>query len=184
MHRMSHAFADITFTPSVKAAQERDGSRVDYERAFAGDTGRHHERLGEAERSFIEAQRSFFMATVSESGWPYVQHRGGLPGFLRVLDDRTLAFADLTGNRQMLSVGHLAANDRVALILVDYTRRARLKILGRLSMREVDSDDPALDGLVPPQLRARARHIMTIRVEAWDRNCPAFIPHLVPAEGK
>ena len=178
---MSHAFADITFTPSVKAAQERDGSRADYESAFDDGDVRHHERLGPAERAFIQAQTSFFMATVSESGWPYVQHRGGPAGFVTVIDDSTLVFPDFSGNRQMLSVGNLNVNDRVSLIMVDYSRRARLKILGRLSMREVAPEDPQLLSLVPEELRARTRRIMTVHVAAWDRNCPSFIPRLVPA---
>ena len=176
---MSPAFADIAFTPAVKDAQARDGSRAGYERAVAREPAGAVVALGDDERAFIEAQRSFFMATVSETGWPYVQHRGGAPGFLRVVDERTLQFADLAGNRQFVSVGNLAAGDRVALILVDYANQARLKILGHLSMREVEPGDPALETLLPPELRSRARRIMTIAVAAFDWNCSQYIPLLL-----
>lgn len=166
---MSHAFADITFTPAVRAAQARDGSRAQYARAFESGGELEHAELGPSEAAFIQAQRSFYMATVSETGWPYVQHRGGRPGFLRVVDARTLVFTDVPGNRQFISVGNLANNDRVALILMDYARRRRLKLLGRLSVR--DSTDPEHPG-----------REMTIRVEAYDWNCPQHIPQRFEAE--
>ena len=179
---MSRAFADIAFTPAVKAAQGRDGSRGSYERAFGRGPAGGPATLGDNERAFIEAQRSFFMASVSETGWPYVQHRGGPAGFLRVVDDRTVEFVDLAGNRQFVSVGNLTTDDRVALILVDYANQARLKILGHLSMMEVEPGDTALDGRVSPELRSRAQRIMTIRVEAFDWNCSQHIPLLVSPE--
>ena len=160
---MSHAFANIAFTPAVRDAQARDGSRAQYARAFeSGDSVRNAE-LGPNEEAFIHAQRSFYMATVSETGWPYVQHRGGDPGFLQVLDSRTLAFADLPGNRQFISIGNNANDDRVALILVDYAHRQRLKLLGHLSVREA----------LGPE---RTQRDMTIRIEAFDWNCPKYIP--------
>ena len=166
---MSHAFANIAFTPAVREAQVRDGSRAPYARAFeAGEAVRHAE-LGPDEAAFIQAQRSFYMATVSETGWPYVQHRGGQPGFLRVVDPTTLSFTDLPGNRQFISVGNLATNDRAALILVDYAHRQRLKILGRLGV--VESPGP----------KGRHRE-MTIHVEAFDWNCPQHIPLRFEAE--
>ena len=166
---MSHAFANIAFTPAVRDAQARDGSRAQYARAFeSGDSVRNAE-LGPNEEAFIHAQRSFYMATVSETGWPYVQHRGGDPGFLQVLDSRTLAFADLPGNRQFISIGNNANDDRVALILVDYAHRQRLKLLGHLSVREA----PGL---------ARTQRDMTIRIEAFDWNCPKYIPVRFEAE--
>jgi uncharacterized protein len=160
---MSHAFADIAFTPAVRAAQARDGSRAQYARAF--DSGGHvrQAELGPDEEAFIHAQRSFYMATVSETGWPYVQHRGGRPGFLTVVDARTLSFTDLPGNRQFITVGNLAHNDRVALILVDYAHRRRLKLLGRLSVQEASGP-------------ARPQRDMTIHIEAFDWNCPQHIP--------
>ena len=179
---MSHAFARIAFTPAVKAAQSRDGSRNSYARAFERNDGTQNDRLGAAETEFIAAQRSFYLATVSETGWPYVQHRGGPVGFLKVLDANTLAFADFGGNRQLVSIGNLAGNDRVALILVDYGRRARLKILGRLSVREVTLDDPELDALVEDSQRGHVQRVMKISVEAFDWNCSKHIPERFEAE--
>lgn len=179
---MSHAFARIAFTPAVKAAQTRDGSRNSYARAFERNDGTQNNRLGAAETEFIAAQRSFYLATVSETGWPYVQHRGGPVGFLKVLDANTLGFADFGGNRQLVSIGNLAGNDRVALILVDYGRRARLKILGRLSVREVTLDDPQLDALVEDSHRGHVQRVMKISVEAFDWNCSKHIPERFEAE--
>jgi len=160
---MRHAFANIAFTPAVREVQARDGSRAQYARAFeSGDEVRNAE-LGPDEAAFIHAQRSFYMATVSETGWPYVQHRGGAPGFLRVVDAKTLSFADLPGNRQFISVGNVAQDNRVALILMDYTHRQRLKLLGRLSVEESPGT-------------GRTERTMTIHVEAFDWNCPKYIP--------
>jgi predicted pyridoxine 5'-phosphate oxidase superfamily flavin-nucleotide-binding protein len=166
---MSHAFADIAFTPAVREAQARNGSRAQYARAFEEGAEVRNAEFGPDEAAFILAQRSFYMATVSESGWPYVQHRGGQPGFLKVVDARTLSFVDVPGNRQFISVGNLAHNDRVALILVDYAHRQRLKILGRLSVREFTGE-------------GRLQREMTIRVEAFDWNCPQRIPLRFEAE--
>lgn len=166
---MSHAFATIAFTPAVREAQARDGSRARYAQAFEGGGEVRNAELGPDEAAFIEAQRSLYLATVSETGWPYVQHRGGPPGFLRVVDAHTLAFTDLPGNRQFVSVGNLAHDDRVALILVDYAHARRLKLLGRLSMREVEHG-------------GRRSREMTIRVEAFDWNCPQHIPRRFEAE--
>ena len=166
---MRHAFANIAFTPAVRDAQARDGSRAQYARAFeSGDEVRNAE-LGPDEAAFIHAQRSFYMATVSETGWPYVQHRGGAPGFLRVVDAKTLTFTDLPGNRQFISVGNVANDDRVALILMDYTHRQRLKLLGRLSVKESPGE-------------ARTERTMTIHVDAFDWNCPKYIPVRFEAE--
>ncbi|MBD9437120.1 pyridoxamine 5'-phosphate oxidase family protein [Pseudoxanthomonas sp. PXM03] len=166
---MRHAFANIAFTPAVRDVQARDGSRAQYARAFeSGDEVRNAE-LGADEAAFIHAQRSFYMATVSETGWPYVQHRGGAPGFLRVVDAKTLSFADLPGNRQFISVGNVAQDDRVALILMDYTHRQRLKLLGRLSVEESPG-------------AGRTERTMTIHVEAFDWNCPKYIPVRFEAE--
>ena len=166
---MRHAFANIAFTPAVRDVQARDGSRAQYARAFeSGDEVRNAE-LGADEAAFIHAQRSFYMATVSETGWPYVQHRGGAPGFLRVVDAKTLTFTDLPGNRQFISVGNVANDDRVALILIDYAHRQRLKVLGRLSVEESTG-------------AGRTERTMTIRVEAFDWNCPKYIPVRFEAE--
>ena len=166
---MSHAFANIAFTPAVREAQARDGSRARYARAFESSDAVRNAELGPDEEAFIHAQRSFYMATVSETGWPYVQHRGGSPGFLRVVDPKTLSFTDLPGNRQFISVGNLVNDDRVALILVDYAHRSRLKLLGRLAVHEV------------AHAETRQRE-MTIHVEAFDWNCPQYIPVRFEAE--
>lgn len=135
------------------------------------------DRLTPAEAEFIGARDSFYLATVSAAGWPYVQHRGGPRGFLKVLDDRTLAFADYRGNRQYLSVGNLAHNDRAALILVDYAQRARLKLFVRIEAVALDAD-PALTERItakPPGYKARPERILLLRVEAFDWNCPQHI---------
>lgn len=179
---MSHAFADIAFTPSVKAAQQRDGSRASYARNLEGPGETLNHRLGEAEADFIAARRSFYMATVSETNWPYVQHRGGPVGFLKVQDANTLAFADYAGNRQFVSVGNLAINDRVALILVDYGQRVRLKLLGRLHIRDLTRGDILSQQLITPGYRARAQRAFVIKVEAFDWNCPQHIPQRFEAE--
>jgi predicted pyridoxine 5'-phosphate oxidase superfamily flavin-nucleotide-binding protein len=179
---MPHAFAEIAFTPQVKAAQQRDGSRAGYARSFEGGPEPFNDRLGDAERDFIAAQRSFYMATVSETGWPYLQHRGGPRGFLKVVDDRTLAFADYAGNRQLISVGNLAANDRVALILVDYAQRVRLKLLGRLAVQELVPGSALAQTLVDPAYRAKPQRAMRVHVEGFDWNCPQHIPVRYEAE--
>lgn len=164
---MAHRFAELTFTPAVLAAQARLGSQA---ARMLADSRPRGQRLGEDEAAFIAARDSFYMATVSESGWPYVQHRGGPAGFLRVLDEGTLAFADFRGNRQYLSVGNLSQNDRVCLFLMDYPHRARLKVLGRAERVE----DPALLArLSPPDARVEGGFL--IRVEAFDWNCPQHI---------
>ncbi len=166
---MRHAFATIAFTPAVRDAQARDGSRVQYTRAFeSGDEVRNAE-LGPDEAAFIHAQRSFYMASVSETGWPYVQHRGGAPGFLRGVDAKTLSFTGLPSNRQSISVGNVVNDDRVAMILMDYTHRQRLKLLGRLSAQESPGE-------------ARTERTMTIHVGAFDWNCPKYIPVRFEAE--
>lgn len=179
---MSHRFAEIAFTDSVKAAQEHYRTRAQNERLEAG--GGPNDALGPAEAEFIAARDSFYMATVSETGWPYVQHRGGPPGFLRVLGPRQLAFADFRGNVQYVSVGNLARNDRVALILMDYPKRQRLKVLGRMRSVDVAELDPeTLKRVEMPTYRARVERVMLIDVEAFDWNCPQHItPRFTQAE--
>ena len=171
---MGHRFAELAFTPTVMAVQEHEGSRDSYRRLEGGEA--HHDRLGPAEASFIAARDSFYMATVSQTGWPYLQHRGGPRGFLKVLDEGTIGFADFRGNRQYVSVGNLLGDDRVALILVDYPNRRRLKILGRA--RAVTMEDAATLGrLDVPGYRAKIERGLVIAVEAFDWNCPQ---HLTP----
>jgi len=169
---MGNRFADITFTDSVRALQTAHGSRAAYARFEAGDP--HNDRLTEREVGFIARRDSFYMASVSETGWPYVQHRGGPPGFVRVLDNATIAFADFRGNRQYVSVGNFRKNDRVALIFMDYPNRLRLKLLGRI--REIGPDHPGLlERLALPDYRARVERGLAIDVVAYDWNCPQHI---------
>lgn len=174
---MGHRLAELAFTPSVQALQEQMGSRESYRRLEQGED--HHDRLGPAEAAFLAARDSFFMASVSETGWPYVQHRGGPPGFLRVLDERTLGFADFGGNRQYVSLGNLARDDRVALILLDHARRRRLKLLGRA--RPV-TEAEILARLAVPGYRAQVERGILIAVEAFDWNCPQHITPRFTAE--
>jgi predicted pyridoxine 5'-phosphate oxidase superfamily flavin-nucleotide-binding protein len=128
--------------------------------------------LGPDERAHIEARDSAYLASIGADGWPYIQHRGGPPGFLRVIDPHTIGFADLRGNRQLLSTGNVAADDRVALILIDYPQRARLKLLGHA--RTV-VDAALADQLAPPELRTRVERVFLIDVVAFDWNCSAYI---------
>ena len=179
---MPHAFAQIAFTPQVKAAQQRDGSRANCARSFEADAQTFNDRLGQAETDFLAQLRSFYMATVSETGWPYVQHRGGPAGFVQVLDDRHIAFADYAGNRQLISVGNLAGNDRVALIAVDYVHRVRLKLLGTVAVRPLADDAALASRLVAPGTRARPQRAMVVAVEGFDWNCPQHIPLRLDAD--
>ena len=173
----SRAFAALAFTPAVRAAQSRNGSR-DAER-----DGPRQDRLEEYETDFIAARDSFYQATVGETAWPYVQHRGGPAGFLKVLDERTLAYADLRGNLQYLSVGNLTANDRISLILMDYANRRRLKIWGRVRIVAAAEDAALMARLAMPGQRGRPERAIVIDVEAYDWNCPQHItPRYTEAE--
>lgn len=169
---MAYAFADITFTPNVRAAQDRNGSGS-YAK-FLTDERSGGDVLGPDEAAFIHARDGFYQATVSETGWPYVQFRGGMPGFLRVLDAKTIAYADLRGNRQYLSLGNLSGNDRVSLILMDYPNARRLKIWGRV--RPIEPDHPDWINQPADLIPSGAERLMHIKVEAFDWNCPRHIP--------
>lgn len=171
---MAHQFAAITFTDAVKAAQTRYGTRAQAARMAAH--GGPNDALGPREIEFVAARDSFYLATVSETGWPYVQHRGGPTAFLRVVNPRTLAFADFGGNRQFVSVGNVATNDRVSLFLMDYANRRRLKLLGRLTMYNAADAPPAFVSAVDrPGYRARIERVAVINVDAFDWNCPQHI---------
>jgi uncharacterized protein len=178
---MSHRFADIAFTASVRAQQARLGTANRNERLQS--LGGPNDRLGAAEAEFIATRDSFYMASVSDSGWPYVQHRGGPLGFLKVLDDSTLGFADFRGNAQYVTSGNLHHDDRVSLILMDYPTKQRLKLLGRAKLVE-EAADPALAArLENPDYRARVERAFIISVEAFDWNCPQHItPRFTPDE--
>lgn len=163
--------SDIAFTPAVKSVQERMGSRKMQER-IENDGGFSVE-LTESIIQFIAARDSFYLATASAAGQPYIQHRGGPAGFLKVLDPRTLAFADFSGNRQYISVGNLSENERTQIFLMDYVNKTRVKIWGRA---EVIEDDPdLLERLSEDGYRAKIERAIVFHVEAWDINCPQHI---------
>ncbi|MFQ3244609.1 MAG: putative pyridoxine 5'-phosphate oxidase superfamily flavin-nucleotide-binding protein [Arenicella sp.] len=169
---MGHKFAEIAFTESVRQVQQQQGSRVNYAGMDEGDDYNH--RLGETEISFLAERDSFYMSSVSETGWPYVQHRGGPAGFMRVLDEQTIGFADFRGNRQYVSIGNFLNNDRVALFFMDYINRRRLKLLGRI--REIGKQETALlSQLKTDGYRALIERGFVIKVEGFDWNCPQHI---------
>ena len=161
--------SDVAFTPAVKALQTRKGSRTAYARME--EAGAWETRITPDLAEFIAAQTSVFFATANKEGQPYIQHRGGPPGFLRVLDDRTIGFADFTGNRQYISTGNLADNPRAFLFLIDYRRRRRIKIWGEA---RVAADLAAK--LMPEGYKARPEQAVVLTVSAWDANCPQHIP--------
>jgi ferredoxin-NADP reductase/predicted pyridoxine 5'-phosphate oxidase superfamily flavin-nucleotide-binding protein len=170
---MARAFAKISFTPDVQAVQTEMGSRMTYRVAELGEL--EEVSLGEAEQAFIAERDSFYQATVSQTGWPYVQHRGGPAGFLNVLDESTLGYADFSGNRQYISAGNLRGDDRVSLILMDYPRRLRLKIWGRARVVNEGTEPELLAKLESPDSRAPVERGILIRVEAFEWNCPKYI---------
>lgn len=174
---MSYGFLDIAVTPAVKAVQAANNS-LDLWDNFKGD--RAFDRFTDQEVEFIGRRDSFYMATVSENGWPYVQHRGGPQGFLRVLDGHTLAFADFSGNRQYLSVGNLSVDDRVALILVDYPARRRLKILAHVELRDPTTDLILADLLTDPDYRGKIERLILMKLVTFDWNCPQHITPRFP----
>lgn len=165
---------DVAFTPAVKAAQERKRSRDIYERMEMGSA------IDESLAAFIGQVRSFYLATASVEGQPYIQHRGGPPGFLNVLGEHLLAFADFKGNRQFISTGNLAENPRAFIFLMDYAHRQRIKIWG--SARVVEGDTELEKRLMPEGYRARAEQVILFDVEAWDANCPQHIPQMFFAQ--
>ncbi|HTY83395.1 MAG TPA: pyridoxamine 5'-phosphate oxidase family protein [Silvibacterium sp.] len=167
-------FAEIAFTPLVKEQQEKHGSRYLYERAERSNNA--VDRLGEFETEFIRERDGFYMASTSETGWPYIQYRGGAKGFLRILDDRTLGFADLRGNKQYISMGNLQHDNRVALFFMDYAHQLRLKILGRAEVHEGDETaQKLLRDLIVPEEKTPAERAILIHVEGFDWNCPQHI---------
>lgn len=168
---MRYGFLDIAATPSVLAAQAANGA-PDFRQS---PTDRSFDRFTEAEIAFIATRDSFYMASVGESGWPYMQHRGGPPGFLRVLDETTLGFADFRGNRQYISLGNLAANDRACLFLMDYPRRARLKIYVRVEARDLGADPDLAERVATPDYRGRAERALVLHLAAFDWNCQQHI---------
>ncbi len=169
---------DIAFTAAVKAEQERRGSRTAYARLE--EKGGWAATVTEDLQAFIADVRSFYLATASKDGQPYIQHRGGPKGFLHVLDAKTLAFADFAGNRQYITTGNLAENPRAFIFLMDYANRRRVKIWGTA---RIVADDEALKAMLTPEgYRARVEQVVLFTVSAWDTNCPQHIPQMLFAE--
>lgn len=168
---MPYHFLEVAVTPSVRAAQAAMG----VDQIWLGADTRPSDTLAEDEIAFIASRDSFYMASVSETGWPYVQHRGGKAGFLKVVDHRTLAFADYRGNRQYISTGNFAANDRACLFLMDYARRARLKMYVHVERLRLDADKGLTELVSDPTYKGRAEGIFRLRLEAYDWNCPQHI---------
>jgi uncharacterized protein len=176
----TYGFLNIAGTPSVQEAQHANGSG-NYWATFKGD--RAFDRFTDSERQFIAARDSFYMATVSETGWPYVQHRGGPPGFIRVLDDKTLAIADFRGNRQYITLGNLTAGNRASLFLMDYPNRRRLKIFAHAEVKTLADNPELAKALATPGYKALPERALLFHLDAFDWNCPQHItPRFTEAE--
>ena len=171
---MSPHFGSLVFTPAVKALQERYGSRRQYGRIKGSES---LARLGPDEREFIGERDTFYMATLGSTGWPYVQHRVGPKGFLKVIDERSLAFADFRGNKQYISTGNLMTDNRVAIILVDYPRQLRLKLLGQVEIFEGEQAREWIGKVRDPEYQVITERVYVIRIEAFDWNCQQ---HIIP----
>jgi predicted pyridoxine 5'-phosphate oxidase superfamily flavin-nucleotide-binding protein len=174
---MATKYLDLSFTDSVCRAQKQ----------YYGNVGKivgapERDPLGQAEAEFIASRDSFYLGSISESGWPYIQHRGGPQGFLRVIDEGTLAFADYKGNRQLLTTGNVSANDRVALFLMDYKNRERLKILGHARVEEASAHPELVAQLADPKMRQSVERLVFIEVVSFDWNCPKYITPRYSAE--
>ncbi|MFE2729433.1 pyridoxamine 5'-phosphate oxidase family protein [Kitasatospora sp. NPDC059327] len=174
-------YAHLAYTDEVRLVQREQGSELSAVRQLAH--GDEPEELTEAEAGFIQSRDGFYLASVSETGWPYVQFRGGPPGFAQVVDERTIAFAEVRGNRQYISTGNIRADGRVALFFMDYARQARLKLFGRASVQELEKN-PELDRrLLATRTEGRVERLMTVHVEGFNWNCPQHItPRFSEAE--
>jgi len=164
--------SDIAFTPTVKAIQSRKGSRRSYARME--ENGSWETRIPDDLKAFIETQTSVFLGTVNAAGQPYIQHRGGPPGFLRVVDDQTIGFVDFAGNRQYITAGNLVDNPQAFLFLIDYAHRQRVKIWGTARLLEGDAE--LTQRLMPQAYRARPEQVILFTVSVWSANCPQHIP--------
>ncbi|WP_055073660.1 pyridoxamine 5'-phosphate oxidase family protein [Pseudanabaena sp. 'Roaring Creek'] len=169
---MPRQFGTIAFTPAVRAMQERMGSRENYQRFV--DQGADNNTVTPDIAEFIASMEGFYLGTVTANGYPYIQFRGGKAGFLKILDERTLGFADFRGNVQYISVGNLSENDKAFLFLMDYRHRRRLKILGRA--RIVENDPTILSQVKDPSYAAVVERAIVFEIEGWDWNCPQHIP--------
>lgn len=175
---MDRPVSDIAFTPAVKAEQTRRGSRMQYERMEQGRGWPN--KISDDLAVLLTTVKSFYLATASADGQPYVQHRGGPEGFLKVLDEKTLGFADYAGNRQYITTGNLAENSRAFIFVMDYARQLRVKIWGHA--RVVENDDELLSRLRPSAGNYSVERAILFTVAAWDRNCRQHIPQLLPIE--
>jgi predicted pyridoxine 5'-phosphate oxidase superfamily flavin-nucleotide-binding protein len=164
--------SDVAFTPAVKAIQARKGSRDAY--AHVEQNGGWRTEIDEDLAAFLAAQNSMFLATATADGQPYIQHRGGPKGFVKVLDKNTLAFADYDGNRQYITQGNLSENPKAYIFVMDYAHRRRVKLWGKA--RIVDDDPALLQSLMPQGYKARPEQVILFKVAAWDTNCPQHIP--------
>ena len=174
------SFGSLVFTPVVKQLQERYGSRHQYERVTRSGASR--DRFTAFEVEYLAERDSFYWATIGSTGWPYVQHRGGPKGFLKVIDDHTLALADFRGNKQFISTGNLLTDNRVAMIVADYPRQARLKILGRVEVLDGERTAEWIDRVRMPGYKAIIERVFVVHVEAYDWNCPQHITPRYTAE--
>ena len=174
---MTAKYLDLTFTDAVCRAQEQYYGRAG---KIVGASER--DPLGQAEAEFIAARDSFYLGSVSEGGWPYIQHRGGPQGFLRVINETTLAFADYKGNRQLLTTGNVSVNDRVALFLMDYKNRERLKILGHARVEDAREHPELVTQITDPKMRSAVERLVFIDVVSFDWNCPKYITPRYSAE--
>lgn len=178
---MARAFAEIAFTPTVRAVQEQMGSAKAYANMLQpGPT--QGNVLSAPEAEFIAARDGFYQASVSETDWPYVQFRGGPAGFLKVLDEETLAYADFRGNRQYVSKGNLEKNDRISLILMDYPNQRRLKVLGRVTFVDAETDPDLVARVAMPDYRGKIERVVVIKIAGFDWNCPQHIPRRLTLE--
>ena len=178
---MTQRYRDMSFTAAVRAAQEDNGSAKMYGRQPPGDGA--PDELTAAEMAFIAMRESFYMATISETGWPYMQHRGGPQGFVKILGARTLGIADYRGNRQYLSLGNLAGNDRASLFFMDYMGRRRLKVLARARVAQIAEEPELIKQLTDPGYGEILERGLVFEIEAFDWNCPKYItPRFTEAE--
>jgi len=172
MTQTQHYSSDVAFSPAVKAIQARKGSREAYARVE--QNGGWRSEVDDQLADFLAHADSMYLATASADGQPYIQHRGGPKGFIRVLDQRTLAFADYKGNQQFISQGNLTENPKAQMFLMDYAHRRRIKIWGEA--RVVEDDLALLAGLMPQDYKARPEQVILFKISAWDTNCPQHIP--------
>jgi len=172
---MVRASAEIAFTPAVRKIQQQQGVADLYDDFLTPDAER-SDTLGQMEAAFIAARDGFYQATISKAGWPYVQFRGGPPGFLKVLDEKTIAYADFRGNQQYISTGNLSEIDRISLILMDYPNRRRIKIWGRAKLVDKKDDPKLLAKLQIENYRGLPERAVVITIDAFDWNCPQHIP--------